>query len=314
MDDRVKKFRRILEACALCGHGCGADRLAGEKGLCGAGDRVRVAAHLLHHGEEPPISGTQGSGTIFFSHCPLTCVFCQNYQISQQGQGEDMDPDGLVARMIELQAAGAHNLNLVSPTPWAPQILEALALARNQGFDLPVVYNTGGYDSPAALRLLDGWVNVYLPDAKYADPAVAEALSGAENYPAVNRAALREMYRQVGPLTTDARGLAVRGLLVRHLVLPQDLAQTEAVLSWLARAFGPDVPVSLMAQYLPCHRTKGIFDPFPALTRPLTFSEYREAVDQARALGMDNVFVQELTSAEAYVPDFGRDHVFERMG
>jgi len=312
--EKMEKNRRMLKACRLCGHGCGADRLAGETGPCGAGARVRVAAHLLHFGEEPPLSGTRGSGTIFFSRCPLQCVFCQNFQISQEGRGEEMDAAGLASIMLELEAAGAHNLNLVSPTPWAVQILEALALARGQGFGLPVVYNTGGYDSPAALRLLDGVVDVYLPDAKYADPKVAETLSGAENYPAINRVALREMHRQVGPLVTDGQGLARRGMLVRHLVLPQDLAQTGAVLGWLAKTFGPDIPVSLMAQYLPSHLAREDYALFPALTRPLTFPEYEEATDQAIALGMENVFIQELSSAQTYVPDFGRPDVFERRG
>lgn len=314
MEDLLEKARRMLKSCRLCGHGCGADRLAGETGECGAGARARVAAHLLHFGEEPPLSGTRGSGTIFFSHCPLTCVFCQNFQISQEGRGEETDAAGLASMMLELEAAGAHNLNLVSPTPWAVQILEALAVARGQGFGLPVVYNTGGYDSLAALRLLEGVVDVYLPDAKYADPAVAEALSGAKNYPAVNRILLKEMHRQVGPLKTDDDGLARQGMLVRHLVLPQDLAQTSDVLTWLARAFGPEVPVSLMAQYLPSHQAREGSGLFPALTRPLTFAEYDEAVDQAMALGMENVFIQELSSAETYAPDFGRPEVFERRG
>jgi putative pyruvate formate lyase activating enzyme len=314
MEDLLEKARRMLKSCRLCGHGCGADRLAGETGECGAGARARVAAHLLHFGEEPPLSGTRGSGTIFFSHCPLTCVFCQNFQISQEGRGEETDAAGLATMMLELEAAGAHNLNLVSPTPWVPQILEALTLARGRGFGLPVVYNTGGYDSLAALRLLEGVVDVFLPDAKYADPAVAEALSGAENYPAVNRISLSEMHRQAGPLKTDDDGLARRGMLVRHLVLPQDLAQTKEVLAWLARAFGPEVPVSLMAQYLPSHQAREGFDLFPALTRPLTFAEYEEAMDQAMALGMENVFIQELSSAETYAPDFGRAEVFERRG
>jgi putative pyruvate formate lyase activating enzyme len=314
MDDLLERARRMLKACRLCGHGCGADRLGGEVGECGAGVRARVAAHLLHFGEEPPLSGSRGSGAIFFSRCPLACVFCQNYQISQEGRGEETDAAGLAGMMLELEAAGAHNLNVVSPTPWVVQILEALALARGRGFGLPVVYNTGGYDSVAGLRLLDGVVDVYLPDAKYADPAVAGSLSGAENYPAVNRAALREMHRQVGPLKTDDEGLARQGMLVRHLVLPQDLAQTGQVLAWLARAFGPEVPVSLMAQYLPSHRVRQGFELFPALTRPLTSAEYDEAVNQALALGMENVFIQELSSAETYVPDFGRPGVFERRG
>ena len=304
----------MLNRCRLCGRACGARRDSGEQGLCGAGAEARVAAHLLHFGEEPPISGERGSGTIFFSGCPLSCVFCQNYQISREKQGRTVTSGELAAMMMDLQSQGAHNLNLVSPTPWVPQILSALSLARDQGFNLPIVYNTGGYDSPAALGLMQGVVDIYLPDAKYASDRTARQLSDIPGYVAVNRAAVKEMFRQVGPLSFDPDGLARQGLLVRHLVLPGGAAGTGPVLGWLAQEFGPDQYLSLMSQYRPCYLVLEHPDEYPELTRTLTEEEYEAAMDQALALGMENVFVQELSSSDTYVPDFGRDEVFGRTG
>lgn len=302
----------ILHNCRLCGHGCGADRLNGETGRCGAGAEVQVAAHLLHFGEEPPVSGKKGSGTIFFSGCPLSCVFCQNHKISQENQGQILSPAGLAGIMLDLKAQGAHNINLVSPTPWVPHIIAALAEARDQGLTLPLVYNTGGFDSLVALRLLDNIVDVYLPDAKYADKLAGVRYSGAGNYAVVNSLALREMFRQAGPLRTNADGLAAQGVLIRHLVLPHDLSGTGLVLSRLAREFGPGVWLSLMAQYFPCHLVVGNPDRFPELARPLTEAEYEAALDAAERLGLENVFIQELSASGSYVPDFGSPEVFAR--
>ncbi|MEW6263930.1 MAG: radical SAM protein [Thermodesulfobacteriota bacterium] len=300
----------ILTRCRLCGRACGVDRTAGEKGRCGAGNEAEVAAALPHFGEEPPLSGARGSGTIFFSRCPLECVFCQNYQISQLGRGRTVNEADLARIMLDLQDQGAHNINLVSPTPHVPRIIGALRLARDQGLKLPVVYNTGGYDSKLALKLLDGLVDVYLPDAKYNDNEAAARYSGADNYVEVNRAALREMYRQVGPLRMDESGLAVQGVLIRHLVLPDNLAGTDQVLAWLAREFGAGVWLSLMAQYLPCHRAANEPATFPELSRRLTEAEYEAALDAAWDLGLENVFVQDLTAPETYVPDFETQEVF----
>lgn len=303
-----------LSRCRLCGHGCGANRLAGESGRCGAGAEAMAAAHLLHYGEEPPISGTRGSGTIFFCSCPLSCVFCQNHQISRENRGRTVTPTQLAEMMLELQDNGAHNLNLVSPTPWVVHIIESLRLAQTKGFHLPVVYNTGGFDSLSGLRLLEGMVDVYLPDAKYSQPEAAACYSGAENYVAVNRAALREMHRQAGHLEVDPEGLAVSGLLTRHLVLPGNLAGTDAVLRWLAAEFGPGLWLSLMAQYLPCHLAAPGKTSFPELARTLFYEEYEQAVDWAAALGLENVFVQEMAAAEIYAPDFNTREVFHRPG
>ncbi|MFH1138588.1 MAG: radical SAM protein [Pseudomonadota bacterium] len=302
----------ILNKCSLCGHACRVDRLAGEKGVCGLGPEIKVAAHLLHFGEEPPLSGERGSGTIFFSGCPLSCVFCQNFQVSQENKGREVSSSELARLMLDLQSQGAHNINLVSPTPYAAGIIPALSEARRMGLAVPLVYNTGGFDGPAALRMLDGLVDVYLPDAKYAWGETAEKYSGAANYVGVNRAALREMHRQAGPLRLDENGLARGGVLIRHLVLPGRLAETEAVLAWLKKEFGPDVWISLMAQYAPFFRAAREPGVFPELERRLTEDEYEAAMDAALDLGLENVFIQETSSAETYLPDFDRPEVFSR--
>ena len=302
----------ILSGCRLCGRGCGADRLAGQAGVCGAGAQPEIAAYLLHFGEEPPISGTRGSGAIFLSRCPLTCLFCQNHQISQEGRGEAGTANDLADMMLELEDQGAHNVNLVSPTPWVPQIAEALGLARGRGLAVPIVYNTGGHDSLEALAIMAGLVDVYLPDMKYAETETALKLSGVPDYPAVNRQAVREMYRQTGPLKMDVQGVAVKGTLIRHLVLPGNLAGTDRVLAWLAREFGPEVFVSLMAQYRPCSRVLENPADYPELARCLTEAEYDRAMDAAVDLGMENVFIQELSASDTYLPDFETKEVFSK--
>lgn len=311
MDSRY----RILTGCRLCGHACGADRLIGEIGKCGAGDKLIIARHLLHFGEEPPISGTKGSGTIFFSHCPLSCVFCQNHQISQDGMGREATVEELAGMMIDLAGQGAHNINLVSPTPWTPHIEHALVLASKMGLNLPVVYNTGGFDNPSMLRRLDGLVDIYLPDVKVfttnkADRESSRKYFGAGNYSIVNQAAVAEMFRQAGHLTFDEEGVAVKGVLVRHLVLPDNVSFTDRVLKRLSEEYGRDVWVSLMAQYLPFHRVKSDPERFPELNRTLTEDEYNNALDFAMDLGMENVFIQELSAPDAYVPDFTTEKVF----
>lgn len=271
-----------------------------------------MARSLIHYGEEPPISGERGSGTLFFSHCPLDCLYCQNYQISQLNMGRPAGPAELADMMLELEAQGAHNINLVSPTPWVERIVKALESGRRRGLSLPVVYNTGGFDSPVALEMMDGLVDVYLPDAKYASPDISGQLSSAPNYVAVNRAALKEMFRQVGHLTFNDDGIARKGMLVRHLVLPGGLSQTGEVLRRLAAEFGVELWMSLMAQYKPCHGTALPLDSFPPLSRTLTEDEYEGALDLAWELGLENVFIQELSASDTYVPDFERETVFEK--
>jgi len=279
-----------LASCALCPRRCGADRLAGERGFCGAGAQAKVAAVSLHDGEEPPISGTRGSGTVFFSHCNMTCLFCQNYPISQLGNGREMDVDALAAALLRLERRGAHNVNFITPTPHVPQIAEAVRAARADGFAIPVVYNTNGYDSLGALALLDGVVDIYLPDAKYRSPRLAATASGTPDYVGHNDAAIAEMVRQTGFLAVGADGIATRGVLVRHLVLPGRVVETERVLAHLAQTFGPDLPLSLMGQYFPAFHAGST----PGFRRKLRAGEYERAVAAAERLAFRNVFIQEL--------------------
>ncbi len=291
---RAHEARRRLEHCDLCPRECGANRIRGELGFCGALDQVRVASWHAHHWEEPPISGTRGSGTIFFSHCTARCIFCQNYPISQLGVGRDILPQRLAGLMLELQAEGCHNINLVTPTHYVPQILQALQTAVSRGFRLPLLYNTGGYDRVETLELLDGVVDIYLPDAKYADDRIARSLSAFEGYAQHNQAALLEMKRQVGAaLQVDAQGIAHRGMVVRHLVLPHRLSQTREVLEWLADNLGREVYISLMAQYFPAHRAVE----HPQLERCLLPAEYQEALDALERAGLENGWQQSLDQA-----------------
>ncbi len=287
---RHAEARESLRACRLCPRRCGADRLAGETGFCGAGERARVAAVAIHSGEEPPISGTRGSGTVFFSHCNLACLFCQNYPISQMGVGREMTAEELGDRLTWIQGKGAHNVNFVTPTPHVPQMIGALLAARERGFTLPVVYNTNGYDAPEALALLDGIVDIYLPDVKYRSEAIAAEASAAPDYAAHNERAVIEMVRQAGPLALGAGGIGTRGVLIRHLVLPGRVEETVAVLEFVRKRFGADMPLSLMGQYFPAHRAPAI----PGYDRKLFPGEYALAVAAAERLGLENVFIQEI--------------------
>ena len=278
---RVELARQALLACNLCGRHCGVDRRT-QLGGCRTGTVARLASFGPHHGEEDVLRGRAGSGTIFFSSCNLGCVFCQNADISQAPSGSLTPAEELADIMLWLQARGCHNINLVSPTHVVPMILEAVAEAAVRGLHLPLVYNTGGYESAEALALLDGVVDIYMPDMKYGDPEVAARLSGVQDYPACNALAVREMHRQVGDLELNARGLAVRGLLVRHLVLPNDLAGTEHVLRFLATEISPHTALNLMDQYRPAHRARE----YPELRRQTTTEEYRSAWQTAERLGL----------------------------
>ncbi len=264
-----------------------------------------VASYCSHHGEEPMISGRRGSGTIFFSHCSLHCAFCQNYDISQLGTGDEVSGERLAEMMLELQGRGVHNINLVSPTHYAPQIMEAAESARGQGLKLPLVYNTGGYDSIELLKELEGKIEVYMPDFKYFDDEKAFKYSGAENYVEVASEGIAEMYRQVGNIQFNEEGVAARGLLVRHLVLPGNLADSEKVLDFLT-SLSKDIWVSIMAQYSPQYRA----GEFPELSRRLRSDEYQGAVEHARKIGLHNCYVQDLLSSETYLPDFSRENPF----
>ena len=278
---RVAEAEAALHECHLCGNDCGIDRAA-RPGPCRVGDVAYVASYGPHHGEEDVLRGWRGSGTLFFSGCNLHCVYCQNCDISQHLTGEPVTPQTLASMMLDLQSRGCHNLNLVSPTHVVPQIVRGLAVAIQAGLRIPIVYNTGGYDAPQALRLMDGLVDIYLPDMKYAVAAVGWQLSGIRHYPQVNQAALREMYRQVGSLALDDRGLARRGVLVRHLVLPGGLAGTGEIARFLAEELSLDTAIHVMAQYRPAYRAAD----FPPLDQLLTRDEYAEAVAQVRAAGL----------------------------
>jgi putative pyruvate formate lyase activating enzyme len=288
---RVERGRALLEACCLCPRRCGVNRLAGKLGHCGAGATPRVASYGPHHWEEPPISGTRGSGTIFFSHCTGDCIFCQNYPISQLGTGNDWTCAQLADAMLALQRKGCHNVNLVTPTHYAANIIESVALACESGLSIPILYNTSGYDSLETLALLDGIIDIYLPDAKYADDAVARELSGFVSYVEADRAALLEMQRQLGTdLMLDGNGIAYRGMIVRHLVLPGNLSQSTQVMDWIAGALSPRIHVSLMSQYFPAHKAVN----HPVLKRRIYHREYEQVLAAVEALGLDNGWRQEL--------------------
>ena len=279
---RVREAMGLVKPCRLCPRKCEVDRLSGEKGVCRAGVKPEVSSSNLHFGEEPPLSGWRGSGTIFFTHCNLRCVFCQNYPISQFGHGNEADSAALADMMVELQGAGAHNLNLVTPSHMVPWIIEAVAIAREKGLRLPLVYNSSGYDSLEELRVLDGIIDVYLPDMKYNDYKVAEKYSHAPDYVQVNRAAIREMHRQVGNLVRDETGIALRGLIIRHLVLPEGLAGTEGVMKFIAEEISKDTAISLMSQYFPARRASE----FPELSRRVSEAEYLSAEQTMDIVGL----------------------------
>ena len=281
LQKRVKAAYEHVGACELCGRACGVDRGV-EMGACNTGLGARVASYGPHLGEEDPLRGYQGSGTIFFSWCNLSCQYCQNADISQRGHGRDVEPEDLAHMMMSLQERGCHNINLVSPTHVVAPILAAILIGAEAGLRLPVVWNTGGYDSLVALELLEGVVDIYMPDMKYADADVGRRYSKVENYPQVNQTAVTEMHRQVGDLVMDERGIAQRGLLVRHLVLPKGLAGTAEIAAFLAKEVSADTYINIMDQYRPCYRAGRL----PPLDRRTTGEEYREAVQQARDAGL----------------------------
>jgi putative pyruvate formate lyase activating enzyme len=279
-----------LAHCELCPHACGADRLAGKQGACRSGPDPVIASWTTHPWEEPPISGTRGSGTIFFSGCTGKCRFCQNYPISQLGYGNRVSIERFASMMLELARRGVHNINFVTPTHFVPQILAAVDLAVAGGLRIPLVYNTSGFESVATLRLLEGVVDLWLPDAKYADDGVARRLSGFPGYVSANRAALLEIHRQVGDrLVLDGEGIARRGMIVRHLVLPGGLSGTEATMAWIAAALSPDVHVSVMNQYFPAHKAVGD----AILGRKATHEEYAAALIAFDDAGLQNGWMQE---------------------
>jgi len=277
LKEKIKAAREILRSCTLCPRKCGADRLSGETGVCRTGEHALVSSFDAHFGEEAPLVGKHGSGTIFFTHCNLLCNFCQNYDISHEGWGESVSSEQLAEIMLSLQKIGCHNINFVTPTHVVPQILSALEIAIPKGLSVPIVYNTGGYDRVETLQLLEGVVDIYMPDFKFWDSELAEKTCKAPDYPEAVRRALKEMHRQVGDLVTDKAGIACRGLLLRHLVLPCGLAGTRDIMRFVAKEISPNTYVNIMAQYRPCGRAAEVEElaGFPSKT------EYETAVQAA---------------------------------
>jgi len=301
LDERIEALESLLAKCSLCPWECGVNRTKGEKGVCQAGDTLTVAKTLPHFGEEPALAGQNGSGTIFFTYCHLRCRFCQNYQISQQHLGNPMSSGQLADTMISLQEKGCHNINFVSPTHFLPMIIRALKEAMVEGLTLPLVYNSNGYEKKEILKLLDGIIDIYLPDAKYGDDSQARELSGAQHYTRYNLSALEEMYRQVGPLQINEQGIAERGLIIRHLVLPHDLSGTEKVLKMIKEHIGTKAHLSLMGQYFPAYRAheQG------KINRKLTGEEYQKCLTLLDKYGFENGWCQEPEDVEEeFVPNF----------
>jgi putative pyruvate formate lyase activating enzyme len=295
---RVEAAYSRLEACDLCPRMCGVNRRAGRKGFCQAADRARVFSHTPHFGEELPLVGRNGSGTIFFSHCNLRCVFCQNWPIAHEGRGRDVSDQALARMMLDLQRRGCHNINVVTPTHVMPNILGALQIAQGQGLRIPVCYNTSGYERAEIVALLDGIVDIYLPDLKFMDPAQSAryATAGAPDYPERARSSIIEMHRQVGELVTDRRGIALRGLMVRHLVMPNRVAGTQAFVEWVAAELSKDTYVNIMAQY----RVEFRAFEHEQIARAITSQEFLEAMDWARAAGLRNLDERSLAQAEVH--------------
>ena len=282
LQDRAQAALARLEACEICPRRCRVNRLKDERGFCRTGRLARIASFAPHFGEEPPLVGSSGSGTIFFSGCNLACVYCQNYDISQQDHGQDVSADALASMMLRLQDLGCHNINFVTPTHVVPQILEALVLAIADGLRVPLVYNSSGYDSVETLRLLEGIFDIYMPDAKYGSDEMAAKYSGASDYTHIMKAAIQEMHRQVGDLMMDEDGVATRGLLVRHLVLPGELAGSAEVVRFLSEEISPNTYLNVMAQYRPEYNACR----FPELDRRITLKEYNDAVRLAARAGL----------------------------
>ena len=309
---RAERLSARLRSCDICPRECGVNRLENECSFCHSGSHPIVSAVCAHHGEEPPISGTRGSGTIFFGNCNMRCIYCQNYQISQDWktqQANETDTHTLAEHMLYLQnELKCHNINFVSPSHFVPQIIQALLEAVPMGLHLPLVYNTNGYDSIVALKELEGVISVYLPDLRYSSNKWSKKLSQAPDYVERSRAAIQEMFRQVGNLVMDDDGIARRGLIVRHLILPNGLAGSEESLTWLVNEVSPSVTVSIMSQYFPTHRAPQVTH----LSRQISLTEYEEVMELVERLGIENGWVQETGASENYLPDFTREgHPFE---
>lgn len=288
----------LLEKCTICPHNCGINRTNNQIGRCKSKDTVKIALYSIHNFEEPCISGKKGSGTVFFSNCNMNCVFCQNYEISQQGKGKEITIEELAEIFIKQQEKDVENINLVTPTSYVPQIIESIKIARNKGLKLPIVYNTNGYEKVETLKMLEGYVDIYLPDFKYSDNELAKRLSKVDNYFEIATQALTEMYKQTGKAVFDDRGIMQKGMIIRHLVLPNHILNSRRVLKWINENMH-DVYVSVMAQYFPTYKAKDIED----INRKLTKEEYEQIENYLYRLDLENGYIQELGEhEEEYVP------------
>lgn len=290
-----------LEKCKICPHNCGVNRLNGNIGRCKSNGNIKLAMASIHNFEEPCISGENGSGTVFFSNCNMNCVFCQNYKISQQGLGREISIEELAEIFIDEQNKNAENINLVTPTMYVYHIIEAIKIAKNKGLKIPIVYNSNGYENVETIKKLDGYIDIYLPDLKYYDDDLAFKYSGVKNYFENATSAIKEMYNQVGSPVLDENGMMKKGLIIRHLILPNNLQNSKDVLKWINDNIDKKVFVSVMAQYFPTNKAKD----FPEINRKLTKEEYEEIENYLYSLDLDNGYIQELGEhEEEYVPDF----------
>ena len=288
-----------LKKCEICPHKCGINRTNHQIGRCKAKDTVKVAMASVHHFEEPCISGKNGSGTVFFSNCNLSCAFCQNYEISQLGYGKEITIERLAEIFLEEQEKGVNNINLVTPTSYAVQIIEAIKIAKKKGLKIPMIYNTNGYENIETIKLLDGYIDVYLPDLKYAEDDLAKRYSKIDNYFEITTMAIQEMYHQVGKIELDEKGIIKKGIMVRHLILPNHTENTKKVLDWIDKKLPKDIYISIMAQYFPTYQAKKIND----LNRKLTKKEYQIVENYLFSLNLENGFMQEIgENEENYVP------------
>jgi len=310
LHEKADALMALLRNCTLCPRGCCVDRTAGSLGYCRSGYLPIISSYCAHHGEEPVLSGRKGSGTIFFGNCNLRCVFCQNHQISQPVcslKEKEVGFETLADMMLELQSQGCHNINFVSPSHFAAQIAMAVDIAASKGLMIPLVYNTNGYDSLDTLRLLEGIIDIYLPDIKYSDDNAALEYSKAGDYVEHSRSAIIEMKRQVGDLVIDSEGIAQRGLIIRHLVLPNDLAGSRESLRFIAEKVGRETYLSVMSQYFPTHKAAE----YPLISRPISSREYEKVLEWLDRFGLENGWVQEHSSKDHYRPDFEKDEPFE---
>ena len=306
LEDRVSKLKEIFNDCVLCPRACHVNRAQGDLGYCRLPAKIIMDCALSHSGEEPPLSGKNGAGTIFLSSCNLRCIYCQNYQISHCAAGRELDSVQMAEVMLDLQKRGCHNIEPVTPTPQMPLIMEALLLARGRGLKIPFVYNCGGYEDPQIINMLDQMVDVYLPDFKYGLEEDANLFSQAPGYPSFALNSLKEMVRQVGDDLILENGVASRGIIVRHLVLPGQLTNSKEVLRLIKNKISTTVPISLMSQYTPTAKVRN----HPVLGRRITPDEYNQILDYALHLGFENLFVQEVSDQEL-TPDFSRNNPFE---